>query len=59
MSDDEAKTPAQHVPTPGEPSVPELEVDESVAPRPEEEIADLLRAEPDTADHRHDDADSA
>lgn len=28
--------------------VPELELDESVPPRPEEEIADLLRAEPRT-----------
>lgn len=36
------------------PTVPELEVDENVAPRPEEEIADLLRAEPDVGDHsRH------
>lgn len=26
--------------------VPVLEVDESIPPRPEEEIADLLRAEP-------------
>ncbi|MDW4573700.1 hypothetical protein R8Z57_13045 [Microbacterium sp. M3] len=41
-----------HVPGPGEPSIPELEEDETVAPRPEEEIADLLRAEPDVEDHR-------
>ncbi|MGW9629035.1 hypothetical protein [Microbacterium sp. NPDC055521] len=34
-----------------EPTIPELEVDESIAPRPEEEIADVLRAEPDVADH--------
>lgn len=40
-----------HVPAPGEPSVPELEIDENVAPRPEEEIADRLRAKPDVADH--------
>lgn len=40
-----------HVPEPGEPSIPELEEDETVAPRPEEEIADRLRAEPDVADH--------
>ncbi|MEV7631403.1 dihydrofolate reductase family protein [Microbacterium sp. NPDC089318] len=33
------------------PIIPELEEDESVAPRPEEEIADVLRAEPDVADH--------
>ncbi|SFN89498.1 hypothetical protein [Mycetocola miduiensis] len=34
-----------------EPTIPELEVDESIAPRPEEEIADALRAEPDVEDH--------
>ena len=43
-----------HIPGPDEPSVPELEVDENIAPRPEEEIADVLRAKPDVADHsRH------
>ncbi len=31
---------------PGEPEVPHLELDETVPPRPEEEIADVLRAEP-------------
>lgn len=41
-----------HVPEPDEPTVPELEVDENIAPRPEEEIADMLRAEPDVEDHR-------
>ena len=41
-----------HVPRPDEPTVPELEEDENVAPRPEEEIADALRAEPDVEDHR-------
>ena len=40
-----------HVPGPDEPTIPELEDDENVAPRPEEEIADVLRAEPDVADH--------
>jgi len=40
-----------HIPGPDEASVPELEVDENVAPRPEEELADLLRAEPDVEDH--------
>lgn len=34
-----------------EPTIPELEIDETVAPRPEEEIADVLRAEPDVEDH--------
>lgn len=42
---------AGHIPGPGEPSIPELEEDETIAPRPEEEIADVLRAEPDAADH--------
>lgn len=40
-----------HVPAADEASIPELEDDESVAPRPEEEIADVLRAQPDTEDH--------
>lgn len=40
-----------HIPAPDEPSVPELELDETIAPRPEEEIADALRAEPDLGDH--------
>jgi hypothetical protein len=44
-------TPQDHVPTPDEPTVPELEEDENVAPRPEEEIADVLRAKPDVEDH--------
>jgi hypothetical protein len=43
--------PPRHLPAPGEPSVPELEEDENIPPRPEEEIADELRAEPDVADH--------
>ena len=37
----------KHVPAPDEPTVPELELDENIPPRPEEEIADALRAEPD------------
>ncbi len=41
----------EHVPGPDEPSIPELEFDQTVAPRPEEEIADVLRAEPDVEDH--------
>lgn len=48
--------PHDHIPTPGEATVPELEEDENVAPRPEEEVADALRAEPDLEDHsRHPD----
>jgi hypothetical protein len=42
---------AHHVPAPDEPSIPELEEDEDIAPRPEEEIADELRAKPDARDH--------
>ena len=34
------------VPAPDESSIPELEDDETIAPRPEEEIADIARAEP-------------
>ena len=41
----------EHVPGPDEPSIPELELDQTVAPRPEEELADVLRAEPDVEDH--------
>lgn len=41
-----AQTPSGRVPDPGGPSIPELEVDENVAPRPEEEVADVARAEP-------------
>lgn len=44
--------PHPHIPNPDEPSIPELEDDETVAPRPEEEIADIGRAEPDVEDHR-------
>jgi hypothetical protein len=33
------------------PEIPELEVDEDIAPRPEEEIADSERAVPDVRDH--------
>ena len=42
-----------HVPAAGESSIPELEVDETIPPRPEEEIADLDRAQPDVEDHSH------
>lgn len=40
-----------HIPGPDESDIPELEDDQTIAPRPEEEIADELRAEPDVADH--------
>ena len=41
----------EHIPRPDEPTVPELEADQTIAPRPEEEIADALRAKPDVEDH--------
>jgi len=50
MSDTDAQPTPRHVPAPGEPTIPELEEDENIAPRPEEEIADLFRAEPDEGD---------
>ena len=42
----------EHAAPQHEPGVPELEADQTVAPRPEEEIADVLRSEPDVEDHR-------
>jgi hypothetical protein len=53
MSDHAEHSPQHHIPRPDEPSVPELEDDQTVAPRPEEDIADALRAEPDLEDHSH------
>lgn len=47
MSDTEVRSTRPHIPAPGEPTIPELEADENIAPRPEEEIAELLRAVPD------------
>ena len=41
----------EHIPGPDEPTLPKLEVDQTIAPRPEEEIADILRAKPDVEDH--------
>jgi hypothetical protein len=51
VSDHNEHPPQHHIPSPDEPTVPELEEDQTIAPRPEEEIADALRAEPDVADH--------
>lgn len=45
---------AQENVSPQEPTVPEIEMDETVAPRPEEAIADAARAEPDVEDHSRD-----
>jgi hypothetical protein len=51
MSSDDERSSEQHIPGPDELTVPEIEEDQNVAPRPEEEIADVLRAEPDVEDH--------
>ena len=51
MSSRNERSAEGHIPGPDEPSVPELEDDETIPPRPEEEIADVLRAEPDVEDH--------
>lgn len=51
MSIPNEPTPQEHIPAPDEPTIPELEEDQTVAPRPEEEIADELRAQPDVTDH--------
>ncbi|WP_214466163.1 hypothetical protein [Microbacterium flavescens] len=50
MSQREHPSP-DHVPGPDEATIPELEDDETIAPRPEEEIADRARAKPDVEDH--------
>jgi hypothetical protein len=39
------------IPGPDEAAVPTIEFDQTIAPRPEEEIADILRAKPDVEDH--------
>jgi hypothetical protein len=44
-------SPHEHIPAADEPTIPQLEDDQTVAPRPEEEIADELRAKPDVEDH--------
>lgn len=54
MSGQYEHSASEDVPAPGEVTVPELELDETIAPRPEEEIADVLRAEPDIEDHSRD-----
>ena len=51
MSDYQERTAHEHIPGPDEPSVPELEEDENIAPRPEEEIADAARSVPDPEGH--------
>ncbi|AWB86554.1 hypothetical protein C3E77_07955 [Mycetocola zhujimingii] len=51
VTDPSDNTAHQHIPAPDESAIPELEADETIAPRPEEEIADVLRATPDVEDH--------
>ena len=51
MCPDNEHLPEKYIPGPDELTVPEIEDDQTVAPRPEEEIADVLRAEPDLEDH--------
>lgn len=53
MTSRDENTSDRAVPAPEETTIPELEADETVAPRPEEEIADVARAEPDVEDHSH------
>ena len=48
MTLDHEHSSRERIPSRDERDIPVLEVDQSVAPRPEEEIADALRAEPDT-----------
>lgn len=51
MSAPHQKPVHDHAPGPGEETpLPDLEDDETIAPRPEEEIADLYRADPADAD---------
>lgn len=51
MTHRKENSPQERTPGSREPTIPELEIDETVAPRPEEEIADVLRADPDVEDH--------
>ncbi len=53
MSSHNEHDASPHIPDADEPSIPELEADQTIAPRPEEELADVLRAEPDVEDHSH------
>ena len=41
----------ESIPGPDEAAIPTIEFDQTIAPRPEEEIADLLRTKPDVEDH--------
>jgi hypothetical protein len=53
VPEDTERDAPHHIPASGEASVPEIEEDENIPPRPEE-VADVLRAESDVTDHaRH------
>ena len=52
MSLHDENSPQQRIPAPDELSLPELKVDQTIAPRPEEEIADVLRAKPEVEKHK-------
>ncbi|GAB3631874.1 hypothetical protein GCM10027421_12270 [Microbacterium shaanxiense] len=51
MNSPEDQSHRKHIPGPSEATVPDIELDENIAPRLEEELADLLRSEPDVEDH--------
>ena len=50
MSEPDART-ADVPPLEARDAVPELEYDETIAPRPEEDVADVARAQPDRQGH--------
>lgn len=52
MTLDHERASDERVPSRDEHDTPELEQDQTQAPRPEEEIADALRAEPDADGQR-------
>ena len=51
MHADHDQPPHESSPAADQPDVPEIEEDQTVAPRPEEEIADVARSEPDPQGH--------
>jgi hypothetical protein len=54
MPTDEEHPDPERIPSADESDLPVLEADQTIPPRPEEEIADALRAKPDVADHSRD-----
>jgi len=51
VSDTTSSAAHSDVPGPDDSSIPNIEFDQNIAPRPEEEIADVARAVPDAEDH--------